>query len=61
MRNTAATNTLLQMVHGFLSRKNPVKYNTRNMAWLYTRAGLNGFGISRTGINHWRQYMMNEI
>lgn len=48
---------MLQMVHGFLSRKKPVKYSTMNMTCVCSRAGFRGFGMSRTGISHCRQYM----
>ncbi len=47
------------MVHGFRSRKKLNRYNTMNMVWLCNRAGFIGFGIKRTGINHWRQYMIH--
>jgi hypothetical protein len=58
MRNNVIRNTILHIVQGFLSRKKLVRYNTRNIAWLYINAGLSGFGIRRTGINHWRQYII---
>ena len=52
---------MLHIEQGFRSKKNPVRYNMMNIAWLYNNAGLTGFGISKTGINHWRQYILQLL
>ena len=57
MRKTAARKTTLQMVQGFLSKKKLVRYRTINIAWLYIKAGFNGFGMRRTGMSHCKQYI----
>ena len=49
---------MLHIVQGFLSKKKPVRYKTKNMAWLWSRAGFRGLGIRSTGISHWRQYIV---
>lgn len=57
MSITAARNTTLHTVQGFLSKKNPIRYNTMNITWVLMRAGLTGFGINSTGISHCKQYI----
>jgi len=54
----AATNTMLQMVHGLRSKKKPVRYKTIKTACVCSIGGFNGLGSNNTGINHWRQYIL---
>lgn len=49
------------MVHGFRSRKNPIKYSTMNMTCVCISAGFVGFGINSTGIKHCKQYMATAL
>ena len=50
--------TIVQIVHGRLSRKKLAKYSVMNMEWLCNRNKFAGRGMSRRGKSHCKQYIV---
>ena len=57
---TAAANTTVQIVQGFLSRKKLITYSIMKMALFVHSATFGGLGIKSNGSNHCKQYMLKR-
>ena len=55
---TAAANTTVQIVQGFLSRKKLITYSIMKMALFVHSATFGGLGIKSNGNSHCRQYIL---
>ena len=57
---TAAANTTVQIVQGFLSRKKLITYSIMKIALFVHSATFGGLGIKSNGNNHCRQYILTS-
>lgn len=57
-RKRATRKMRVQMVHGFRSKKYPIRYNVTSTMWFCSRVGFTGFGSISTGIMYCKQYIL---